>query len=114
MELILAGGQEQKENADNTAKVLLLPIISESELYPVLQMIYADWQMAKPTIQAVSRGRWLYFSRWSIAVLLPLAIISFFFYWWLGTILLLGLFFVTAADLLNSHNPVSYTHLVSK
>ena len=47
VELILAGGQEQKENADNTAKVLLLPIISESELYPVLQMIYADWQMCK-------------------------------------------------------------------
>lgn len=104
VELILAGGQEQKENADNTAKVLLLPIISESELYPVLQMIYADWQMAKPTIQAVSRGRWFYFSRWSIAVLLPLAIISFFFYWWLGTILLLGLLFVIATDLLNSHN----------
>lgn len=104
VELILAGGQEQKENASNAAKVLLIPIISESELYQALQAINVDWQMAKPDIQAVSRGRWVYFSRWSIIVLSPLAVVSFFFYWWLGLILLLLLIFNIAADVLNSHD----------
>ncbi|EME7219883.1 hypothetical protein A5816_000728 [Enterococcus sp. 3G1_DIV0629] len=89
VELLLAGGQEERESA----KIYFLPIIADDELYENLHRLLPEWSFSNPEIQYISRKKLWYFWRWPLILLLPMIVGAFHFNLWLG--LLGSLFLMT-------------------
>lgn len=67
VELILAGGQE-KEGESGSKDLYFLPIVSDRELYRVLDFLLPEWDFDEPQIRFVSRGKLWYFWRWLLLI----------------------------------------------
>lgn len=63
VQLILAGGQE-KDGESASRELYFLPIVTDRELYAVLDFLLPEWDFDEPTIRFVSRGKLWYFWRW--------------------------------------------------
>lgn len=73
VELLLAGGQESEGENGEVKKLYILPIISDTELYTVLNQLMLEWNFKRPEIGYVSRQKLWYFWRWKL-LLIPVAV----------------------------------------
>lgn len=99
VELLLAGGQEEKESA----KIYFLPIIADTQLYDNLQALLPEWEFTKPQIRYASRKKIWYFWRWPLLVLLPVIVLGFYFNFWAGLAISLLLLVLLLVAWLEAH-----------
>lgn len=89
VEIIIVGGQEKAGENSIEKKLFLLPLIKTDKMYQAFQEIFPDYTIEDPEINYVGRGKLFYFWRWIIIIFLPMIIVAFFLYTWLGIIILL-------------------------
>lgn len=77
------------DNDETSESFRLLPIISEKEVFTVLDEMIPEWQLTRPTIHHTSQKQVWYFLRWPIFYCVPAIVITSYFYWWLGLIVAL-------------------------
>lgn len=83
VELLLAGGQESEGESGEAKKLYILPIISDTELYSVLDQLLPEWNFKRPEIGYVSREKLWYFWRWKL-LLIPIAVGAAFLNRWVA------------------------------
>lgn len=88
VEILIIGGQEKKGESSLEDKVMILPLIKTSNMYPALQKLFPNYNMEEPEINYVGRGKLFYYWRWILLVMIPIVGVAFYFFTWLGVILL--------------------------
>lgn len=91
VELLLAGGQESEGESGLVKKLYVLPIISDNELYEMLDYLLPEWNFKRPKISYVSRKKLWYFWRWKL-LLIPFAVGLVFLNRWVALAVAIILF----------------------
>lgn len=95
VEIVLIGGQENKGENTLEKKVLVLPLINTKHMYEALQKIFPTYTFEEPEINYLSRNKLFYFWRWTVLFMLPITIVCFYFFTFIGMIpLVLSIIFL--------------------
>lgn len=102
VELTIIGGQEAEGESNLTTQIFILPLISTKELYAQLAVLMPGFEIREPKINYTSRNKVWYFIRWTLLIMLPLTIISWYFSVWLGIILAFFMVVLSVSAILDS------------
>ena len=86
IEIIIIGGHEKLNDSSTSNNSLIFPLIKTNKVYPVLKELFPKCDIIEPSIIHTGKGKLFYFWRWILIIMIPVTVLFFHVFTWLGVV----------------------------